>query len=195
MEFVFATNNKHKLEEVRELLKGDGLVKVLSMSDIGCFDDIEETGFTLEDNSLIKAKHVWNKYGKNCFADDTGLEIEALDGRPGVYSARYAGEGCSFRDNVLKVLKEMEGVENRRACFRTVVTLVFDGEIYQFEGRVDGRILCEETGVGGFGYDPLFVPDGYDESFAEMSLEQKNGISHRGLAMNKLVNWIVNYGR
>lgn len=194
MELVFATNNNHKLHEVRELL-ACGAFDVVSLKDIECFEDIAETGDTLDENSLIKAKYVWDRYGKSCFADDTGLEVEALRGRPGVYSARYAGEGCSFRDNVIKLLKEMEGVENRRARFRTVITLIIDGEVHSFEGRVDGYILEKETGEEGFGYDPVFVPDGYNESFAEMPLDLKNKISHRGLAVMKLVNWIMNYGR
>lgn len=195
MDLVFATNNGHKLHEVRELLRECGGVEIVSLMDIGCVDDIEETGTTLDENSLIKAKYVWDKYGKNCFADDTGLEVEALDGRPGVYSARYAGEGCTFKDNVVKLLKEMEGKGNRRACFRTVITLIMDGKVHSFEGRVDGRILEKETGDEGFGYDPVFVPDGYDDSFAEMPLDLKNSISHRGKAMMKLVKWIMNYGR
>lgn len=195
MDLVFATNNGHKLHEVRALLSECDNVDVVSLKDIGCFDDIEETGTTLDANSLIKAQYVWDKYGKNCFADDTGLEVEALDGRPGVYSARYAGEGCTFRDNVVKLLSEMEGKDNRRACFRTVITLIIDGKVHSFEGRVDGRILEKETGDEGFGYDPVFVPDGYDDSFAEMPLELKNKISHRGKAMMKLVKWIMNYGR
>lgn len=195
MDLVFATNNGHKLHEVRALLSECDNVDVVSLKDIGCFDDIEETGTTLDANSLIKAQYVWDKYGKNCFADDTGLEVEALDGRPGVYSARYAGEGCTFRDNVVKLLSEMEGKDNRRACFRTVITLIIDGKVHSFEGRVDGRILEKETGDEGFGYDPVFVPDGYDDSFAEMPLELKNSISHRGKAMMKLVKWIMNYGR
>lgn len=194
MELVFATNNNHKLHEVRELLACEAF-DVVSLKDIECFEDIAETGDTLDENSLIKAKYVWDRYGKSCFADDTGLEVEALGGRPGVYSARYAGEGCSFRDNVIKLLKEMEGVENRRARFRTVITLIIDGEVHSFEGCVDGYILEKETGEEGFGYDPVFVPDGYNESFAEMPLDLKNKISHRGLAVMKLVNWIMNYGR
>lgn len=194
MELVFATNNNHKLHEVRELLACEAF-DVVSLKDIECFEDIAETGDTLDENSLIKAKYVWDRYGKSCFADDTGLEVEALRGRPGVYSARYAGEGCSFRDNVIKLLKEMEGVENHRARFRTVITLIIDGEVHSFEGRVDGYILEKETGEEGFGYDPVFVPDGYNESFAEMPLDLKNKISHRGLAVMKLVNWIMNYGR
>lgn len=194
MELVFATNNNHKLHEVRELLASVAF-DVVSLKDIECFEDIAETGDTLDENSLIKAKYVWDRYGKSCFADDTGLEVEALGGRPGVYSARYAGEGCSFRDNVIKLLNEMEGVENRRARFRTVITLIIDGEVHSFEGRVDGYILEKETGEEGFGYDPVFVPDGYNESFAEMPLDLKNKISHRGLAVMKLVNWIMSYGR
>lgn len=185
---IFATNNKHKLHEVRQLL--EGVVEIRSLEEMGLEGEIPETGTTLQENSLQKAQWVWDRTRTDCFADDTGLEVEALDGRPGVYSARYAGEHCSFDDNVNKMLHEMEGKENRKACFRTVVTLIEGGEAKAFEGRVDGQILKERHGAEGFGYDPIFMPDRFAVSFAEMPLEVKNSISHRGRAVAKLVNYL-----
>jgi len=185
MDLVLASNNKHKLEEIQAAV-GERY-NILSLSDIGCFDQIPEDHDTLEENAFQKARHIYDKYGKNCFADDTGLEIEALDGRPGVYSARYAGEHCSFDDNMNKVLSELEGVSNRKACFRTVIALILNGKEYSFEGRVNGKILTEKQGEKGFGYDPIFQPDGYECSFAQMPLEEKNKISHRGRAVEKLI--------
>ena len=188
MRLVFATNNKHKLQEVRDIV-GDR-VEVLSLADIDCYDDIPETADTLQGNALIKARHIYEKYGLDCFADDTGLEVEALDGAPGVYSARYAGEGCSFADNVNKLLKAMKGQSNRKARFRTVICLIENGKKNYFEGIVNGTIVEKGSGNMGFGYDPIFVPDGYDISFAEMPLDEKNKISHRGLATQKLVEYL-----
>ena len=185
---VFATNNNHKLKEVRDL--ASGIVEIVSLSEIGCSEEIPETGTTLNENASQKSHFVYNKYGIDCFADDTGLEIEALDGRPGVYSARYAGEGCSFEDNTDKILKELENIENRQACFRTVISLILDGEEIHFEGRIDGRIIRKRSGKKGFGYDPVFVPDGYTQTFAEMPLELKNAISHRGQAMRKMIDFL-----
>jgi len=191
---VFATNNKHKLQEVREML--DGVVEIRSlqeMVDAGHADlagEIPETAETLDGNALQKAQWVYERTGLDCFADDTGLEVEALDGRPGVYSARYAGEHCTFDDNVNKMLGEMDGEENRRACFRTVVCLMEEGKPRYFEGRVDGEILRERHGEEGFGYDPIFRPDRFALSFAEMPLDVKNKISHRGLAVKKLVEYL-----
>ena len=185
---VFATNNNHKLKEVRDL--ASGIVEIVSLSEIGCSEEIPETGTTLNENASQKSHFVYNKYGIDCFADDTGLEIEALDGRPGVYSARYASEGCSFEDNTDKILKELENIENRQACFRTVISLILDGEEIHFEGRIDGRIIRERSGKKGFGYDPVFVPDGYTQTFAEMPLELKNAISHRGQAMRKMIDFL-----
>ena len=188
MELVFATHNRHKLQEA-VAIAGASCV-VFGLDHVGCFDEIPETADTLIGNAKQKAEYVYQKYQVNCFADDTGLEVEALDGRPGVYSARYAGEHCSFADNVNKLLHEMQGKTNRRACFKTVVALILNGETHYFEGRVDGTIIETPRGTDGFGYDPVFMPDGYTETFAEMSAEEKNKISHRGRAMAKLVEFL-----
>lgn len=188
MEIVFASNNAHKLEEVSSKLPSQ--YKILSLKDIFGEVDIPETGTTLNENAAIKARYVFERTGKNCFADDTGLEIEALNGEPGVYSARYAGENCTFQDNMDKVLSNLEGKSNRIAKFRTVICLILDGKEYFFEGKVDGEMLTEEHGEKGFGYDPVFRPNGFSESFAQMSLEQKNEISHRGKAVQKLVDFL-----
>ena len=185
---VFATNNAHKLKEISHILNNSIFLKTLK--DIGCSDDIPETGETLEENALQKARYINNKFGVNCFADDTGLEIEALNGEPGVYSARYAGESKSFDDNMNKVLEKLEGIANRNACFRTVIALIIDGNEFLFEGRVDGIIISEKKGVKGFGYDPIFLPGGYEKTFAEMTLEEKNRISHRALASEKLARFL-----
>lgn len=185
---IFATNNKHKLHEVRQLL--EGVVEIKSLDEMGLAGDIPETSDTLQGNALQKAQWIWDRTHTDCFADDTGLEVEALDGRPGVYSARYAGEHCSFDDNVDKMLSEMEGKTNRNACFRTVVCLMEGGAPRYFEGRVDGQILTERYGKEGFGYDPIFMPDRFAVSFAEMPLEVKNRISHRGKAVAKLVEYL-----
>ncbi len=185
---VFVTNNEHKLEEVRAILGSS--FDILSLKDIGCFEDIPETADTLEGNALLKAKYVAEKYHIDCFADDTGLEIDALDGAPGVYSARFAGEGHNAEKNMQKVLRLMENESDRNACFRTVIALIRAGEVLYFEGKICGRILRQPTGNGGFGYDPIFVPEGYDKSFAELPAEKKNSISHRGLAVKKLINYL-----
>ena len=190
MEIIFATHNKHKAEEVRAILGSNYHIK--SLPEIGC-PDIPETSDTLKGNALQKAQYVVDHYHCNCFADDTGLEIDALDGRPGVFSARYAGEGCSYQDNVLKVLKEMQGMTNRRACFKTVIALILDGKQYFFEGRVDGEILTEQRGADGFGYDPIFRPAGFRQTFAEMGALSKNTISHRGRAMQQLKEFLKDY--
>ncbi len=191
MELVFATNNQHKLEEIQQML-GDKF-KILSLSDINCFDEIPETGDTLEANALQKSEYIYKKYNKNCFADDTGLEIAALNGEPGVYSARYAGIEKDAEANMNKVLSNLTGTSDRQACFRTVVSLIIDGKEWQFEGKVDGSILTEKCGMEGFGYDPIFQPDGYSISFAEMALSEKNKISHRGRAIVKLIEFLSNY--
>lgn len=185
---VFATNNDHKLKELRQIVPSE--FELVSLNDIGCTDDIPETGTTLEVNAAQKSFYIWNKYSIDCFADDTGLEIEALGNEPGVYSARYAGEDKSPEDNLLKVLEKMVNVTNRKARFRCVVSLVIEGAEKQFEGIVEGKILTAKQGEAGFGYDPIFMPDGYNQSFAEMSAEDKNRISHRGLAVNKLVEYL-----
>lgn len=191
---IFATNNKHKLQEVREMLEGVAIIK--SLEEMGLSGEIPETSETLQGNALQKAEWVWNRTHMDCFADDTGLEVEALDGRPGVYSARYAGEHCSFDDNVNKMLDEMKDKDNRKACFRTVICLIEGASVdmptpQYFEGRVDGEILRERYGKEGFGYDPIFMPEHFAVSFAEMPLEVKNQISHRGRAVKQLVNHIV----
>ncbi|MBO7225901.1 MAG: non-canonical purine NTP diphosphatase [Bacteroidales bacterium] len=188
-EIVIATNNKHKVEEIRSLV-GDR-IKIISLSELGCKEDIPETGETLEENARQKARYIWEKYGKDCFADDTGLMVDALDGKPGVYSARFAGEKCSFDDNIDLMLEMMEGKTNRKAYFSTVICLIEQGEEKLFEGSCPGSILTERYGRGGFGYDPIFIPDGYGESFAEMSLEEKNKISHRGKATDKLIKYLL----
>jgi XTP/dITP diphosphohydrolase len=185
---IFASNNAHKLGEIRNLL--DNIVNILSLKDINLEGDIPETSDTLEGNATQKAEWIYSRIGQDCFADDTGLEVEALDGAPGVYSARYAGEGCSFADNVNKLLKALEGQTNRKARFRTVICLIENGEKHYFEGIVNGTIVEKGSGNMGFGYDPIFVPDGYNISFAEMPLDEKNKISHRGLATQKLVEYL-----
>ncbi|TNF44237.1 MAG: non-canonical purine NTP diphosphatase [Bacteroidetes bacterium] len=188
MELVFATNNKHKLEELQAMLGNH--VKLLSLKDIGCDEEVPEEQETLEGNAGQKAFFIFNKYGKNCFADDTGLEIEALNGEPGVYSARYAGEAKSAEANMDKVLQKLGKIKNRDARFRTVISLVIDGVEKQFEGVVDGEILTEKRGASGFGYDPIFRPKGFTQTFAEMNLTDKNKISHRGRAVEKLVLYL-----
>lgn len=186
---VFATNNAHKLEEISAIL-GDK-VEILSLKDIHCQVDIPETADTLEENSLLKAQYVREHYGMDCFADDTGLEVEALNGAPGVYSARYAGgEGHDSEANMRRLLKELEEKENRKARFRTVIALILNGEVHQFEGTVEGHILREKRGSSGFGYDPVFVPEGYTESFAELGEDIKNQISHRARAVQKLAEFL-----
>jgi len=187
-ELIFATNNKHKLSEIQSIIGNDVLIR--SLEDMGCTEDIAETASTLEGNALLKAEYIFNKFNKNCFADDTGLEVEALDGRPGVFSARYASNGHDFEANINKVLSELNGVANRKARFRTVIALVLDRSVYYFEGIVNGVIIQERKGVKGFGYDPVFLPDGYSETFAEMPLSEKNKISHRARAVAKLVEFL-----
>lgn len=188
MELVFATNNTHKLNEVRAI--AGARFSIISFKELGCFDEIPETGETLTENALQKAQYIHNKFQCNCFADDTGLEIEALGGKPGVYSARYAGEHCSFQDNVLKVLHEMQGFTNRKACFKTVIALILNETTYFFEGKIEGEIIETEKGTNGFGYDPVFKPSGYDKTFAEMTDAEKNKISHRALATKQLNDFL-----
>ena len=182
---AFSTNNEHKLEEVRA--KIGKYYQLLSLKDLGDDTDIPETGTTLEENAMIKANYIWEKYGYNCLADDTGLEVEALDNAPGVYSARYAGEQKSSEDNMTKLLKELNGKTNRKAQFRTVLALIVNGKKYLFEGKVEGTITEEAKGNSGFGYDPIFQPNGYNKTFAELTLEEKNTISHRAKAIEELV--------
>ena len=186
---VFATNNKHKLDEIREIL-GERF-EIVSLKDIGCDVDIPETGNTLEDNALQKAEYIKQHYGMDCFADDTGLEVEALNGAPGVHSARYAeGTDHDSNANMDKLLKELGNNNNRKARFRTVIALLLNGETYQFEGIVNGHIAYEKNGTEGFGYDPIFVPEGYDHSFAELGMDIKNRISHRARAVKKLADFL-----
>jgi XTP/dITP diphosphohydrolase len=187
---VFATNNENKIKEIKEVLKNN--FEILGLKDINCNVDLPETGTTLKDNALQKAQYIYDKFNINCFADDTGLEVEALNGAPGVYSARYAGPDKSAEDNMNLLLKKLEGVENRNARFVTVIALIINGKKYFFEGEVKGVITKTKCGNKGFGYDPVFKPDGYDCTFAEMTLEEKNKISHRAIAMKKLVNFIKN---
>lgn len=187
-ELVFATNNSHKLSEVQHLLGNK--FHLLSLKDIQLEEEIPEDFDTLEQNALQKARYIFDKTHKSCFADDTGLEVDALNGRPGVYSARYAGEGKNPKDNIKKLLKELFGVTNRKARFRTVVALIIDNQEYLFEGIVNGKIIDSERGTDGFGYDPVFLPDGYSETFAEMKLDQKNLISHRAKAVGQLVDFL-----
>lgn len=188
MKLVFATNNPHKLEEISRLLEGKH--EIISLAEIGCHDDIPEDQETLEGNALQKARYIKQHFGYDCFADDTGLEVKALDNRPGVYSARYAGPAKDSRENMKKVMVEMEGQQERKACFRTVIALILNGQEHLFEGRVDGEILTRQQGEAGFGYDPIFRPEGYRESFAEMSMEEKNKISHRGRATRQLAEFL-----
>jgi len=188
MKLVFATNNLHKLKEVQEMLSNS--IEVLSLKDIGCFEDIEETEITLEGNAKLKADYITEKYGFDCFADDTGLEVEALDGKPGVYSARYAGEHGNAEKNMEKLLVELQNKLSRKAKFRTIIALNLRNKQYLFEGICDGEILNEKSGVKGFGYDPIFKPKNASSSFAEMNSEEKNIISHRGIAIQELVQFL-----
>lgn len=185
---VFATNNKNKLREIRDIVGSK--YNILSLSDINCHEDIPETADTIEGNALLKARFVKEKYGYDCFADDTGLEVEALGNRPGVYSARFAGEDCNSENNINKLLSELEGIENRKARFRTVIALI-KGEIEEeFEGVIYGNISHERHGEGGFGYDKVFVPENYEKTFAEMLPEEKNSISHRAKATRLLIEYL-----
>lgn len=189
-QIVFATNNPHKLEEIRQIA-GTNL-EILSLAEIGCHDDIPETADTLEGNALIKARYIKEKYGYDCFADDTGLEIVALGNEPGVYSARYAGEDCNPQRNMEKVLNKMAGIKERQASFRTVIALIWENETYLFEGAIQGEITTGKRGDAGFGYDPIFQPTGYTRTFAELGEEEKNKISHRAIATGKLLQFFRN---
>lgn len=190
MKLVFATNNKHKLDEVRKITSRHP-VEIVSLAEINCFDDIPETADTLEGNALQKAHYIQEKFGLNCFADDTGLEVEALNNAPGVYSARYAGPGHDSEANMKKLLHEMEGMENRNARFRTVIALVWNGKTYTFDGIVNGTITTTKRGENGFGYDPIFIPEGYEQTFAELGNDIKNQISHRAKAVEKLDEFLT----
>lgn len=192
-QLVFATNNRHKLDEVSAKL--NGAIQLLTLHDIGCFDDIEETGTTFKANASIKSHHVYAEYKLNCFGDDSGLEIDALNGEPGVYSARYAGTHGNHAANIAKVLDNLKGQANRKARFRTVISLIWNGEEHFFEGTVEGTIRQGVSGNGGFGYDPIFEPEGYGVTFAEMTMEQKNAISHRAKAMEQLIAFLNTTGK
>ncbi len=192
MELVFATNNKHKVREISDLLDGD--FKITGLSDLNITEDIPEDAETLEENALFKARYVHGKTGMNVFADDTGLEVTALGGAPGVWSARYAGENKSFDDNIDKLLREMQGAADRSARFRTVIALILDKKEFLFEGIVEGEIITERKGTGGFGYDPVFRAGGSEKTFAEIPLQEKNIISHRARAMRKLISFLKGSG-
>lgn len=187
-ELCFATNNAHKVTEVQAKIEGQ--IKIKTLNELGCTADIPETADTLEGNALQKARYVWDHYHCNCFADDTGLEVEALNGAPGVHTARYAGEAKDSNANMAKLLDALKGETNRKACFRTVIALIEDGKETLFEGKVEGTIATEKSGAEGFGYDPIFKPEGFDKTFAELPLEVKNNISHRGRAVEKLVSYL-----
>jgi XTP/dITP diphosphohydrolase len=190
MKLVFATNNLNKLKEVQEMLSNS--IEILSLKDINCFDNVAETETTLEGNAKLKADYITHNFGHNCFADDTGLEVASLDGKPGVYSARFAGEPANSENNMQKLLTDLEPKENRKAQFRTAVCLNLDGKQFLFEGICKGEILKEKQGKKGFGYDPIFKPEGFSESFATMNSEEKNKISHRGIAIQKLTDFLIN---
>ncbi|NLZ94636.1 MAG: non-canonical purine NTP diphosphatase [Bacteroidales bacterium] len=189
MKIVFATNNKHKLDEINKISKGQ--LEILSLSDINCHEDIPETGDTLKENALIKSQYVKDKFGLDSFADDTGLEVEALNNAPGIYSSRYAGAECNSEDNMQKLLHDLQGKENRSAQFRTVIALILNGKEYFFEGIIKGEIIEQKEGTNGFGYDPIFKPLGYDKTFGELSEEIKNSLSHRAIATQKLVAFLL----
>ena len=189
MKIVFATNNKHKLEEIKDILGKD--FEIVSLAEIGCHEDIPETGLTLEENARQKSTYIVEHYNHDCFADDTGLEVDALNGEPGVHSARYAeGTDHDSEANMRKLLSKMSNVKERTARFRTVISLIINGVEHQFEGRVEGRIATEKHGKEGFGDDPIFIPEGYDKSFAELGEEVKNQISHRARAVKKLAEYL-----
>ena len=191
MKLVFATNNLNKLKEVQEMLPNT--IKLLSLKDINCFEEIEETEMSLEGNAKLKADYITQKYGYNCFSDDTGLEVESLNGKPGVYSARYAGEPSNSENNMQKLLSELKNSSNRKAQFRTAVSLNINDDNFIFEWICKGVILEKKQGEKGFGYDPIFKPENHAESFAQMSSEEKNIISHRGIAIKKLVRFLSSY--
>lgn len=193
MKLLFATHNPHKAQEIRDIFLYSGsALEITSLVELGDMEEIVESGDTLVENALIKAREGYARHGLDCFADDTGLEVEALNGRPGVYSARYAGLECRAEDNIQKLLGELQGIQNRSARFRTVVALILDGEEHLFEGAVNGQIIDHKTGAEGFGYDPIFQPNGYSITFGEMSESEKNKISHRGMAIQKLIAFLKN---
>ena len=189
MRIVFATNNQHKLDEIKKISTGQ--LEILSLSDINCHEEIPETGDTLKENALIKAHFVKKKFDMDCFADDTGLEVEALENAPGIHSSRYAGPDCDPEDNMQKLLQELQNKTNRKAQFRTVIALLLKGEVHYFEGIIRGEIIHQKKGTNGFGYDPIFKPKGYDRTFGELSEDIKNSLSHRSIATKKLVAFLL----
>ena len=188
MQLVFASNNKNKIKEI-QLLVSD-TIQILSLEEIGCTEDIPETADTIEGNAILKANYVTEKFGLNCFADDSGLEVDALNGEPGVFSARYAGEPKNDENNIDKLLANLKEIENKKANFKTVICLNFNGEQQLFTGIINGQIIEERVGTNGFGYDPIFVADGYQKTFAELTLEEKSNISHRGIAVKQLITFL-----
>ena len=189
MKLVFASNNKNKIQEIQALVPNT--IQIVSLEEIGCFEDIPETADTIEGNAILKANYVTEKYGYDCFADDTGLEVEALNGAPGVYSARYAGKQKDANDNMDKLLFELKDKTNRKANFKTVIALNLNGKQNLFSGIIHGKIIEEKIGTNGFGYDPIFVADGYEKTFAELSMEEKSNISHRGIAVKQLIEYFT----
>jgi XTP/dITP diphosphohydrolase len=188
MQLVFASNNKNKIQEIQALVPNT--IQIISLEDIGCIEDIPETAETIEGNAILKANYISSNYGYNCFADDTGLEVAALNGAPGVYSARYAGVQKDANDNMDKLLLDLKDKPNRKANFKTVICLNFNGNQQLFTGIVTGKIIKEKIGTNGFGYDPIFISDGYDKTFAQLSLQEKATISHRGIAVQKLIKFL-----
>ncbi len=188
MQLVFASNNKNKIKEIQLLVPNT--IQVLSLEDIGCTEEIPETASTIEGNAILKANYITEKYGYDCFADDSGLEVDALNNEPGVFSARYAGEPKNDENNMDKLLANLKGIENKKAHFKTVICLNLNGEQQLFTGIINGRIIEERIGTNGFGYDPIFVADGYQKTFAELTIEEKSNISHRGIAVKKLVAFL-----
>ena len=188
MKLVFASNNKNKIQEIQALVPNT--IQIVSLEDIGCTEDIPETADTIEGNAILKANYVTSNYGYDCFADDTGLEVEALNGAPGVYSARYAGEQKDANDNMDKLLSELKDKSNRKANFKTVIALNLNGKQNLFTGIINGKIIDEKIGTNGFGYDPIFVADGFDKTFAELSMKEKSTISHRGIAVKELIHFL-----
>ncbi len=193
MKLVFASNNKNKIQEIQAIVPST--IHILSLEEIGCTEDIPETADTIEGNAILKANYVTEKYGYDCFADDTGLEVEALNGAPGVYSARYAGEQKDANDNMDKLLSELEDKSNRKANFKTVIALNLNGKQNLFTGIINGKIIEEKIGTNGFGYDPIFVAEGYEKTFAELSMEEKSTISHRGIAVKELILFLQKQSR
>jgi XTP/dITP diphosphohydrolase len=188
MKIVFASNNKNKIKEIQALLPA--AIQIVSLEDIGCTEEIPETANTIEGNAILKANYVTQKYGFDCFADDSGLEVDALNGEPGVFSARYAGEPKNDENNIDKLLTNLNGIENKKANFKTVICLNLNGNQHLFTGIINGQIINERVGTNGFGYDPIFVADGYQKTFAELTLEEKSNISHRGIAVKQLIEFL-----